>query len=124
MPIWGVFEVRVNGLRFRGLHGVFESERASGNDFVAAIVASVAGSADRTDRLDDTVDYSALAGLLLEVSSSSSFRTVEGLCGAFAGRALSQFPSLLSVEVTIDKLSPLGMPDVASCGVRLVRSRQ
>jgi dihydroneopterin aldolase len=119
-----VFQVRVNRLGFKGLHGIFESERVSGNDFVATIVASVDGTADRTDHLDDTVDYSALAGLLLEVSSSSSFRTVEGLCGAFAGQALSRFPSLLSVEVTIDKRSPLGMPDVASCGVRLVRSRQ
>ncbi len=116
--------MRVNGLRFRGSHGVFESERASGNDFVATIVASVDGSADTTDRLEDTLDYGALAGMLLEISASRSFLTVEGLAGAFQERALASFPKLRSVCVTIEKLSPAGMSNVASCGVTLTKTRE
>jgi dihydroneopterin aldolase len=119
-----VFEVRVNGLRFKGLHGVFESERASGNDFVATIMAVVDGTADTTDRLEDTVDYSALAGLLLEVSSSRSFLTVEGLCGAYADRVFASFPRIAVIDVTIDKITPTGMADVESCGVHLARTRE
>jgi dihydroneopterin aldolase len=87
-------------------------------------VAVVDGTADATDRLEDTVDYAALAGLLLEVSSSRSFSTVEGLCGAFSDRALAAFQRIAAIEVTIDKLSPTGMADVESCGVRLARPRE
>lgn len=118
-----MFEVRVTGLRFRGFHGVFESERASGNDFLASVAAVVQGSADRTDRLEDSVDYSALSALLLELSGSRSFSTVEGLAGAFADAALDRFPLLSAVEVVIDKLSPPVSATVESCGVRLRRER-
>ncbi len=119
----GVFEVRVSGLRFRGFHGVFESERENGNEFSASVAASVEGSADETDSLSDTVDYSALAGLLVSLSDSRSFMTVEGLAGAYAALVLERFPLVSSVEVVIDKLSPPMAADVVACGVRLVRSR-
>ncbi len=118
-----MFEVRVNGLRFRGYHGVFESERESGNEFLASVVASVSGSADDSDSLADTVDYSALAGLMVSLSESRSFMTVEGLAGAYAALVLERFPLVSSVEVVIDKLSPPMAADVESCGVRLVKAR-
>jgi dihydroneopterin aldolase len=119
-----VFEVRVNGLRFRGPHGVFESERGSGNEFLATITATVDGTADTTDSLSDTVDYSALADMLLSVSGSRPFATVEGLAGAFVDSALRAFPAIQSLEIVLDKLSPLGMPQVESCGSRIVRERR
>ena len=81
------------------------------------------GSADATDQLSDTVDYSALAELLLEVSASRSFMTVEGLAGAFADAAMERFPMILSLEVVVAKLSPPMAASVESCGVRLRRMR-
>ena len=90
---------------------------------MATISATVDGSADRTDRLEDTVDYAALAGLLLEVSSERSYLTVEGLCGAFAKATLAEFPAIKSIHVTIDKLSPVGIDNVESCGAQVVAQR-
>lgn len=90
---------------------------------MATIVASVDGSTDRTDRLEDTVDYAALAGLLLKVSAERSYLTVEGLCGAFATATLSEFPAIKSIQVTIDKLSPVGIDNVESCGAQVVAHR-
>lgn len=84
----------------------------------------VDGKADRTDRLEDTVDYSGLAETVAAVSASKSFMTVEALAGAIATAVLGSFPSIVSVEVVLDKLSPAGMPDVESCGVRLRRERE
>ncbi len=115
--------MRVNGLRLKGFHGVFESERELGNEFVASVLATVEGSAEVTDSLSDTVDYSALAGMMVSLSDSRSFLTVEGLAGAYAALVLERFAMVLSVEVVIDKLSPPMQADVVSCGVRLVRSR-
>jgi dihydroneopterin aldolase len=119
-----VFEVRVNGLRFRGPHGVFESEREAGNAFVASICLVVDGGADLSDQLGETVDYSAVAALMGEVSGSRRFLTVEGLAGAFAEEALARFPLAVSVEVALDKIAPVGVPGVESCGVKLRRDRR
>ena len=119
-----MFEVRIEGLRFRGPHGVFESERASGNEFVAGVFAEVEGRADTTDQLSDTVDYTALADLMLEVSASRSFMTVEGLAGAFADAAMERFPMISVLDVRIQKLAPKMAAEVESCGVRLRRERR
>jgi dihydroneopterin aldolase len=118
-----VVQVRVNGLRFRGLHGVFESERAQGNDFLAAIVIEVEGDADQTDDLAGTVDYGEVVDLALAVNDSKSFRTVEALAGSIGRAVLQRFPLAAAVEVTVDKLKPAGVSGVESCGarVRLVR---
>lgn len=102
---------------------MFESEKAQGNDFVASVTAQVQGLADESDRLEDTVDYSALASLLLELNGSATFDTVERLAGAFCERALADFPAVSAIEVTIDKLRPVGMDGVESCGVRLTQVR-
>lgn len=82
------------------------------------------GRADATDQLSDTVDYSALADLMLEVSASRSFMTVEGLAGAFADAAMERFPMVVALDVRIQKLAPKMAAEVESCGVRLRRERR
>jgi dihydroneopterin aldolase len=96
---------------------------ASGNDFVASLEAEVQGTADRTDRVEDTVDYAALAGLVLEVSASRQYSTVEALAAACAESALERFPAITAVTVTLDKLAPPMDAKAESCGVRLRRQR-
>ena len=119
----GVYEVRVEGLRFHGPHGVFESERAPGNDFRARIAATVNGSADRSDRLFDTVDYAGLAKLVLEVSGSGTFNTLERLAGRCADLVLERFSKVVAVEVTVEKLTPPMEAVVESCSATVVRER-
>lgn len=114
-----MFQVRVTGLRFHGNHGVYPSEKTAGNEFQAEVVALVDGRADQTDRLEDTVDYSALAGLLLELSDANKFDTVERLAGAYCEAALSKFSSVQEITINLDKIAPPGMTSVDSCGVNL-----
>jgi dihydroneopterin aldolase len=118
-----VFEVRVTGLRFRGPHGVFEPEKALGNEFRASLTAVVDGSADSTDAIADTVDYGSLAVMVLRTSASRSFNTVEALARASAEAVLAEHPAVLSVEVTLDKLKPPMDAVVESCGARVVLDR-
>lgn len=118
-----MYEVRVTGLRFRGPHGVYEAEKSLGNEFLASLTAVVEGSADETDDVRDTVDYGSLASLVLSTSGGRSFDTVEALARKSAEAVLAEHPSVLSVEVTIDKLRPPLDADVESCGVRVVLDR-
>ena len=118
-----MYEVLVNGLELTGHHGVTEEERADGCRLKIGVCAEVDGSADETDEIGGTIDYGELAALMVEVSGSASYRTLERLAKAFAEEAFQRFPSLLSVEVQIDKLDPPVPFTVGSLGVRLTMAR-
>ena len=114
-----MYEVLVNGLEITGHHGVTDDERAQGCRLKIDVCAEVDGSADETDEISDTVDYGELAALVLKVSDSGSYRTLERLAKAFFEEAFKQFPSLLSLQVQIVKLDPPVPFAVGSLGVRL-----
>ena len=118
-----VYEVLVNGLEITGHHGVTEDERARGCRLKIDVSAEVDGSSDETDQISDTIDYGELAALVVEVSDSGSYRTLERLAKALCDEAFRRFPSLLSLEVQIDKLDPPVPFTVGSLGVRLKMAR-
>ena len=54
--------IEVHGIRARGHHGVLESERATGQPFIADVILAVdTREAADSDDLADTVDYSQVA---------------------------------------------------------------
>ena len=58
--------------------------------------------AGRSDRLEDTVDYSQLAGEITAMAESSSFRLLERLAEEVATLALAH-PKVEEVEVKVSK---------------------
>jgi dihydroneopterin aldolase len=80
-------------------------------------------AAQRSDDLADTVDYGALATLVAQVVGGRSYQLLEALAGRLADALLGTDARLLSVAVTVRKLRPPLALDVASTGVRVVRSR-
>lgn len=55
-------------MKVRGQHGVFDHERANGQDFVVDVTVWIdLASAAATDNLADTYDYGALAQLAADV---------------------------------------------------------
>lgn len=55
-------------MKVRGQHGVFDHERANGQDFVVDVTVWIdLASAAATDDLTDTYDYGALARLAADV---------------------------------------------------------
>ncbi|EUA32603.1 folB domain protein [Mycobacterium xenopi 3993] len=54
--------IELRGLRVRGRHGVYEHERADGQDFVVDITVWIdLADAAASDDLSDTYDYGVLA---------------------------------------------------------------
>ena len=114
-----VYDVLVSGLEITGHHGVTEDERTHGCRLKIDVCAQVDGCADESDDVGDTVDYGELAALMVEVSDSASYRTLERLAMAFCDEAFRQFPPLLAIEVKTNKLDPPVPFVVGSLGVRL-----
>jgi dihydroneopterin aldolase len=116
--------VEIRDLRAVGVHGVLPEEQERPQPFSVDIVAWLdMAAAQRSDALTDTVDYGALAQVAADVVGQRSYRLLEALAGRLADALLITDNRLEAVEVTVRKLRPPLPLDVASTGVRVLRSR-
>jgi 7,8-dihydroneopterin aldolase/epimerase/oxygenase len=115
--------IELRGLLVRGHHGVFEYERAEGQDFVVDVSLDVDTlAAARSDDLADTTDYGALALAIAAIVSGEPVNLLETLAERIATACLAD-PRVTSVEVSVHKPAapiPLTFDDVV---VTIVRTR-
>ncbi|WP_268244847.1 dihydroneopterin aldolase [Pilimelia anulata] len=106
----------LTGLRVRGHHGVFDHERAAGQDFVVDAVLEVdLAAAGRSDALADTVDYGTLADRLAGIVAGPPVDLIETLAARLVDACLAD-PRVRAATVTVHKPSapiPLTFADVA-----------
>jgi FolB domain-containing protein len=74
----------------------------------------------RSDRLEDTVDYSRLAGEVTAMAESSSFQLLERLAEEVCSLALAR-PKVEGVEVKVSK--PRALPRGQAAAVEIFRDR-
>jgi 7,8-dihydroneopterin aldolase/epimerase/oxygenase len=116
--------IEIRDLRVVGVHGVLPEEQERAQPFSLDIVAWVdMVAAQGSDALADTVDYGALAQTAADVVSQQSFRLLEALAGRLAEALLISDTRLEAVEVTVRKQRPPLALQVASTGVRVLRTR-
>ena len=82
--------VELRGLRVFGHHGVHAEERERGQDFLYDVELEV-GERGASDRLEDAVDYSAVARAVQEVSDAYTYALLEALAVAVADELLRRF---------------------------------
>ena len=100
--------VELVGLEVFGRHGVREDERLAGRTFVCDVALTVDDPA--VDRLEATVDYSAIAACVREVSDEGEFQLIETLAAAVADALAARFRAR-RVEVRVRKpgIAPAGL---------------
>ena len=100
--------VELVGLEVFGRHGVDDDEREQGRTFLYDISLEVPPPA--SDRLEDTIDYRAVAGCVREVSDAQEYRLIENLAAAVADELASRFPAeRVRVRVRKPGISPAGL---------------
>jgi dihydroneopterin aldolase len=108
--------IELRGLRVIARHGVLETERLSGQEFVIdAVLWLDTGPAAAGDDLSKTVDYGALADRLVRLAKEPPVRLIETLAERLAADCLSE-PLVAEVEITVHKPdAPIAHPfgDVA-----------
>ena len=123
MPGTGRDLIEVRGIRARGHHGVLESERLTGQPFIADVTIAVdTRRAAGSDDLADTVDYSQVAQAVYAELSGEPVDLIEVLAERIADRCLS-FTGVQAVEIALHKPeAPVGVPadDIV---LRIVRER-
>jgi len=114
-----VIAVEVHGLRLFGHHGVHEEERERGQDFFFDVELEV-GERGTSDRLEDAVDYVAVAGVVGEVSERRQYALLEALASAVADELERRFaPERVRVRVRKPEVRPAGLE--GTVGVTVTR---
>ena len=109
-------------MSFQGRHGVRPAEREQPQEFRVDIeVEADLAAAGRTDRLADTVDYTAVRAAARDVIEGESMKLLESLASAIAGRVIAM-PRVESVSVRVAKRPP-SMPPIEAAAVRINRTR-
>ena len=101
----------LQGITARGRHGVLDSEKADGQDFVVDVTLEVdLRRAGRSDVLAHTVNYAEVAADVVSLITGPSLDLIEALADQIAAAALRR-PLVQAVEVTVHKpQAPVGVP--------------
>ena len=93
-------------LRLRARHGVFDQERAVGNDFaVSARLHFPCPDAIESDALDGTVNYAAAVDVIRREMSVPS-QLLEHVAGRIRKALLAEWPCITAGRITVAKLAP------------------
>lgn len=114
-------EIEIRGLKVATHHGVTEDEREAGQTLTIDIsLIPAAGGAETTDRLEDTVDYGAVATLAAELAAAEQNATLERVCARIAEGVMGRF-RCESVWVRAAKTEPPLDLDLDEVAVSVVR---
>ena len=114
--------ILLEGMSFQGRHGVRPAERDHAQEFKVDVeVDCDLSEPGRTDRIEDTVDYTKVRAIAQEVIEGESQKLLEALAGRIAERVL-RLPRVAAVSVQISK-RPESMQPIDAAAVRINRTR-
>ena len=97
----------MEGMAFFGRHGVFPAERELGAHFtVDVVLEGDLRAPGRSDRLDETIDYSRAYNLVREVVEGEPRQLLEAVAERIADRLL-ELPRVERATVRVHKKPPL-----------------
>jgi len=115
--------ISILGLRVHGNHGVFQHERAAGQEFVVdAVLWLDAAAAAAADDLSLSADYGAVANRLAGIVAGPPVQLIETLAERLAAACLAD-EVVQEAEVTVHKPHAPVQQQFADIAVTIRRSR-
>ena len=114
--------IRISGIKGFGYHGVFESERANGQDFYVDVELEVdLTRASESDDVNDTINYAEVTDLVMEEITTNPVSLIEKLAGRIAERIRETYAQVALVTVTVHKPQAPVSADVKDISVTISR---
>ena len=96
--------ISLKGIWGFGYHGVFDHEAKNGQDFFVDLEIYLdLSKASLSDSLEDTIDYGALADVVVEEITGERVQLIERLAGRIADRIRVGHPEISKISVTVHK---------------------
>ncbi len=97
-------QIRVNGIKALGYHGVLPHEAIEGQEFsVDLLVTLDLRAASLSDDLTETINYADLAQIAYDNIVGERVQLIERLAGRIAEEISSTYSQITSVSVTVHK---------------------
>lgn len=97
-------QIRVNGIKALGYHGVLPHEAIEGQEFsVDLLVTLDLRAASLSDDLTETINYADLAQIAYDNIVGERVQLIERLAGRIAEEISSAYSQITSVSVTVHK---------------------
>ena len=113
--------VFIKGLELRSLIGVYEFERHSPQRVIVDLeLAADLSLAGKSDKVEDTIDYGAVAEKLGEIATKSKFLLLEALGEAMSEALFDNF-NISQLTLTLNK--PDIIANAAGVGITIRRSK-
>ena len=97
-------QIRVNGIKALGYHGVLPHEAIEGQEFsVDLLVTLDLRAASLSDDLTETINYADLAQIAYDNIVGERLQLIERLAGRIAEEISSTYSQITSVSVTVHK---------------------
>ncbi len=84
--------IQIEGLELRGFHGALAEEKQKGQRFLFDIELVAHDAGVRSDKLQDTVDYTEVVECVRTISEGKNFNLIEALAASVADSLLERFP--------------------------------
>jgi dihydroneopterin aldolase len=98
-------------IEFDGRHGATAVERRTTRKFEVDVELEVdVAAAEKSDRLDDTVDYSRVAEVIVGIGVGEPHHLLESLARRMLDNLRARFPSVRTVRLALRKLNPPTCP--------------
>ncbi len=97
-------QIRVNGIKALGYHGVLPHEAIEGQEFIVDLVVTLdLRAASLSDDLMQTINYADLAQIAHNNIVGERVQLIERLAGRIAEEISSTYSQITSVSVTVHK---------------------
>lgn len=98
--------ISIEGMEFHAYHGCFEEEQLIGNTFMVDVhMETDTASAERSDNLEETVNYADVFQLVKEQMAINS-KLLEHVGRRIMDVILEKYPQVDIIELKISKLNP------------------
>lgn len=115
-------KISITGIKGFGFHGVFDFEKRDGQEFFIDLDIDLdLAAASKSDNLSDSIDYGLLTAIAKEAIEKLRFDLIERLAGFVADTIKENFPTVLSIAVTVHKPSAPVQESVTDIAVTVTR---
>ena len=117
-------QILLTGIRAFGYHGLFDFETEEGQNFLVDLAISIdLSKASVSDSISDTVDYGAIAEIVVEEIEGDRVILIEKLAGKIGDRVLALDTKIMKVEITVHKPQAPVKAELSDIAVKITRSR-
>lgn len=98
--------ILIDGLEFYAFHGYFKEEQKIGGKYIVDVELSTDFSnAVNNDKLDDTINYAEVVGIIGEEMKISS-KLIEHVAGRIIKRIMNEFIAIDYIRLKVVKVNP------------------